>query len=193
MVFESENVWCQESSNLPIICFNTKQKQHHHLPVFIRLHKTYCWKPITHKIFSYLSSMTWRHGFYEPIRITNSQFGSSPIPTSLEFSTRRPTATYATCWAVTGSWFFGSQASWQGQMMKPVQSRQRYEKSKFTTTMSIFLNLFGIPCNRCSSMKRATLSAMGSRMKECSLLVIIWMSGQGVMKQQKWHNISMLA
>ena len=32
------------------------------------------------------SSLTWRCGFYEPIRITNSWFGSSPI--SLEFSNR---------------------------------------------------------------------------------------------------------
>ena len=51
----------------------------------------------------------------------------------------------------------------------------------------------GISCALSCTMKQATPSLRDSRMKECSLLVIIWMSGQAVMNQQKWHTISMLA
>ena len=63
-------------------------------------------------------------GFMNRSESPNSQFGSSPIPTSWEVSTRRRTETRATCCIVVDSWFFGWQASWRGQMMKLVQFRQ---------------------------------------------------------------------
>ncbi len=62
--------------------------------------------------------------------------------------------------------------------------------------MSIFIKLTGLtrlPCNPCDSMKQAIQSLRDSRMTACSLSVIIWMSGQAVMDQKKWHTISMLA
>ena len=62
-------------------------------------------------------------------------------------------------------------------MMKPVHSRQLEANPRSGTTMSILISLVinlefppTLPGNRWNSMKRATQSAMGSRMKECQVL-----------------------
>ena len=154
--------------------------------------------------YGFVDLVFWRHNlwilvkldlrrFEHRIRITNNRFGSSPIadqPWSFQLAR---TAIYATCWVVVGSWSFGWRVPWQAQMIQPVHSRKGEANPKFGTTMSIFGNIKrGMPCNQYNSMKQATQSLRDSRMKECPLLVIIWMSGQAVMNQKKWHAISML-
>ena len=134
--------------------------------------------------------------FYEPIRITNNQFGSNPINPGV-FKSPVPQHT-STCWVVVGSWSFRWPImSWQAQMIQPVHSRKRYANPKFGTTTSTFMSGLiqsdSLRCNGCNSMKQAIQSVKDSRMKECSLLVIIWMSGQAAMDQKKWHTISTLA
>ena len=137
-------------------------------------------------------SLTWRCWFYALIRITNSGFSSSPINPGVLWSLQiARTATYATCWVVVGSWSFGWKCFLECTGFIICACHDICQPNDHY--VYFIKRLPGLPCNWCNSMKRAIQSLRDSRMKACSLAVLIWMSGQAVMGQKKWHTICMLA